>query len=402
MLFKFPPGFLWGSSISSYQVEGGNIYSDWSSWEKENKLTPANEACRHYSLYPADFSLASDLGHNSLRLSLEWARICPEEGAFSQKEIRHYSDVIKELRSRGLAPILTLHHFTNPIWFSKKGGWLTSKSIDYFLAYVRKAGELFKSQVNYWIVFNEPVVYIYNGFIKGLWPPGYKSFKKAETALKNITKSYILAYKELKRICGRDDCKISIAKHIRIFSPCPHYNLGQNSPPCYLRNKIFNYSLIEMLLKAGTLDFLSLNYYCKEYDKFNFSLFGKECKENHHRERKNTLGWYIYPQGLYEILMRLKSYQLPIMITENGTSESEDKLYEDFLFKHLKAVALALKQGVKVIGYMWWSLLDNFEWDKGFSPRFGLLKVNYNDFKREIKPFSLFYKRICQNNGIDI
>lgn len=402
MFIKFPANFLWGSGISSYQTEGNNPYSDWTLWEKRKHLTPANEACRHYQLFSTDFDLAAHLGHNTLRLSLEWARIFPQEDMVSGKEVNHYLEVIKALKKRNLTPIVTLHHFTNPIWFAKKRGWLTPKSIDYFLKYVITVGEMFKDSVKYWVIFNEPLVYIYNGFITGIWPPGYASLRKAVSALKNILKAYILAYKELKKLYDHKDCAIAIAKHIRIFSPCSYYNIGQNHLSAFLRNKVFNFWLLRYLLKHNALDFLGLNYYCREYVEANFNIFGRECKKNHHKERKNTLGWNIYPQGLYKILIMLRRYQIPVMITENGSSEEEDTLYEEFLTVHLKAVANALKENSKVIGYMWWSLLDNFEWDKGFHHRFGLLSVDFTTFERKIKPFAWVYKQICERNGITI
>ena len=402
MLVKFPSGFLWGSSISSYQVEGDNTCSDWFFWEKKKRFAPASEACRHYSLYPEDFDFAVRLGHNALRFSLEWARVCPQADTFCEEEIAHYLDVVKNLKDKNLTPILTLHHFTNPIWFFKRDGWLDARAVEHFIFYLTKIGEVFKDYVKYWIIFNEPLVYIYNGFLRGIWPPGYRSVTKARIVLKNILKAYLLGYKELKRIYGDKECKVSVAKHMRIFSACPHYNAGQNFIFAYLRSKIFNYSPIECLLRQRALDFLGLNYYCKDYVKTGFNIFGKECKTSHHEERRNTLGWNIYPQGLYEILAKLKSYQIPVIITENGTSERKEALYEDFLTEHIKATAKALYEGTDVIGYMWWSLLDNFEWDKGFSHRFGLLKTDFDSFKREPRSFAFVYKQICENNAINI
>jgi beta-glucosidase len=402
MLVKFPPGFLWGSAISSYQVEGSNFFCDWFLWEKERGLVPAGEACLHYKLFPEDFKLASYLGHNALRFSIEWSRVEPQQDNFLEEELLHYLRVVEELKKNNLVPILTLHHFTNPIWFIKKGGWLFSPNIDYFLKYVTKISTLLKDHISYWTIFNEPLVYVYQGFIKGEWPPGYQSLKKARIALENIVKAYLLAYKEIKRICGSNS-QVSLIKNMRVFSPCFEYNIGQNNLLSFLRSRVFNYSLIHRLKVRGVLDFLGLNYYCREYTRMGRGSFlGRECGKPHHKDRKNSLGWYIWPQGLFGILMSLKSLNLPIMITENGTSEKDQNLYQDFLLQHLKAVAYAIEEGCSIIGYMWWSLLDNFEWDKGYQARFGLIRVDFDNFQRRIKPFAFVYKKICQSNQIDI
>ena len=402
MSISFPSSFLWGSSISSYQVEGGTTNNDWYAWEQKKGLPPCGEACRHYQLYPEDFKLAHALGHNALRLSLEWSRIHPHKDTFSEEEISHYRGVIAALRQYNLTPLITLHHFTNPLWFYKQGGWLNPEGVDLFIKYVIKMAEAFKEQVAFWIVFNEPYVYIYKGFLEGAWPPGYTSHKDARRAQAHIVKAYLLAYQELKNIYGENPSYISIAKHMRIFSPCPYYNLGQNTFFSFMRSRIFNYSLIDYLRRRRTLDFLGLNYYCREYVSSSFNLFGKECRRAHHKNRQNTLGWYLYPRGLYHLLLRLKSYGLPILITENGTSCVREEEYEQFLVAHIQAVGEALQRGVEVWGYMWWSLLDNFEWDKGYDHRFGLIRVNFENFERSLKPFADTYKKISQSNEISI
>jgi beta-glucosidase len=165
---------------------------------------------------------------------------------------------------------------------------------------------------------------------------------------------------------------------------------------------VFNFSLIDYLKKQEALDFLGLNYYYKQYVASSPNLFGKECRHAHHQGKQNTLGWYRYPQGLYQLLLRLKSYDLPIIITENGTSELQDEDYEQFLLSHLRCVGEALTHGVRVWGYMWWSLLDNFEWDKGYDHRFGLIEVDFKNCKRTLKPFATTYKNISQTNEISI
>ena len=403
MEVKFPSSFLWGAALSSYQCEGGNTNCDWYQWERKKGLEEAGEACDHYHLFDKDFQLAKELNLNSLRFSLEWARIHPDSLNFAEDELKHYSDVVNCLSKYKIKPIVTLHHFTNPAWFVDKGGWLNSKNIDYFLSFLNKSVSALKSKVDTWLIFNEPLVYIYNSFIRGIWPPGEKSLKLAKKALDNIITAYLIGYKEIKNIYQDSSIlpQVSLAKHMRVFSGCPDFYFILNSLSALLRNKCFNFWLFDYLGKRKSLDFLALNYYCKEYVRFK-GLLGIECSHLHHKERKNHLGWNIYPQGFYRILRSLKRFNLPIIITENGTAETEDDFYEEYLIEHLRSMAKALREGVDLRGYLWWSLLDNFEWDKGFKYRFGLVEVDYKSMERRIKPFANTYARICRENKIEI
>jgi beta-glucosidase len=397
MKFSFGKNFLWGSSTSSYQVEGNNN-CDWTRWEKENNLVQAGQASNHFQKYEEDFALAKELGQNAHRLSFEWSRIIPSEGNPDYHALEHYRRVIDSLKQKNIEPVVTLHHFTNPLWFSNNGGWINRKSIKQFSDYVQIVLENFKD-VNYWITFNEPYIFLYQGFLNGIWPPGYRSLNKALKALSNIKKTHLKVYRQIKKI--NPQAKISIAKNVRFFSPCQYKNFGQNNFFAYLRSYLFNFQILDALTKAKTLDFIGVNYYAREFVKMG-GLIGQECQAKHHPEPTNKLNWHTYPRGLYYLLLKLKKYNLPIIISENGTVENNDYLYYQFLISHLNWLAKAMAQGVKVEGYFWWSLLDNFEWEKGFWPRFGLVRVDYKTFRRQLKPFALEYKKICQNNYLYI
>ena len=403
MQIQFPSSFLWGASLSSYQCEGGNSNCDWYLWEKEKNLEAAGSACGHYLLFEKDFQLASELNLNSLRISLEWARIHPEPSHFLEQELEHYRKVVDTLTRYGLKPMVTLHHFTNPIWFAKKGGWANSKNIDYFLSFLKKTVEILGEKVDSWIIFNEPLVYIYNSFIRGIWPPGSRSLSQGKKVLNNIIAAYLTGYQEIKRIYQQNGpCpQVSIAKSLRVFSPCPGPNFVLNSLSAGLRSRYFNFWLIDYLANKQSLDFLGINYYCREFSKFK-GLIGEESDYKPQNSRKNYLGWNVYPQGFYKLLKKIAKYNLPIIITENGTAENQSPLYEDFLMTHLKSLALAIYEGVDIRGYFWWSLMDNFEWDKGFGPRFGLAEVDCNTLKRRLKPFAYIYGKICKDNKISV
>jgi beta-glucosidase len=402
MRIEFPASFLWGAAISSYQSEGDNFSSDWYLWEKNHHLPRARKICDHYHRFKQDFSFARQLNFNALRISLEWARIYPQANHAQQSQWQHYQEVIKTLKQFNLKPLVTLHHFTNPIWFIANGGWLVGKNIEHFIRYSVQAADFFKHDVDNWLVFNEPLVYVFNGYLTGIWPPGHKSLNSARKVTANILAAYVDVYQEIKHIYRQINkpVNISLAKHFRIFAPCPRGNVMLNAFMAFTRDSVFNLPLIDYLYKKKCLDYIGVNYYCKEYVQAK-GLLGQQCKHKTHKEKRNRLGWYIYPQGLYEILLRLKKFALPIIITENGTAAGFWGDYKSFLLSHLRSVAKAVDCGVDVRGFLWWSLLDNFEWDKGAQYRFGLFKVNYKTQERTIKPFALTYAEICQNNAIE-
>lgn len=387
-MIKFPKDFLWGAATSAYQVEGDNSNSDWWEWEiTRPDVVPSGAACRHYRYFREDFGLAKSLGHNSHRFSLEWARIQPEPDKFSQDELNHYVQVIDSLRSLGIEPVVTLHHFTNPAWLSKMGGWENPKAIHYFLEYARKMVFAFSGKVKYWVTINEPMVYAYYSYLIGDWPPQKKSPVRAWKVIDNLVEAHIRAYRLIHSFYEKGKLSspsVSIAQNTIAFVACKK-NL-RNNLAVYLRNKVFNFWLIEKLSRKKCLDFIGMNYYTRHLvDTQGWSfreLLGNTCTKNHDMLSKNSLGWEIYPQGLYALLLALKKYKLPVFILENGICCDDDQLRWAYIREHLKKVHEAMERGVKVIGYLYWSLLDNFEWDKGFAPRFGLCSVDYSDYKR--------------------
>ncbi|MFH1876696.1 MAG: family 1 glycosylhydrolase [Candidatus Omnitrophota bacterium] len=399
MQTNFPQSFLWGAALSSYQAEGGNFNSDWFLWEKTRNITPCGKACGHYERFESDFDIAHSLGLNALRVSFEWARLCPSPDAFDEEVLEHYQRVICALAARGLTPLVNLHHFTNPVWFAERGGWLNAANIDSFLCYTKRIAQVFKEHVAYWLVFNEPFVYAYNGFVRGIWPPGARSYAQARRVIENIASAYISAYQEIKAIYGARISHVSFSKHMRFFAPCPVFSLGLSSLAARVRDAIFNIQFIERLATRGVLDFIAVNYYCKEYVHFGFPA-GRECAHQFHRERKNHIGWWMYPEGLYALLLRLRRFRLPVIVTENGSAETDNDAYRDYMQAHIEAVARALRAGVDVRGYLWWALLDNFEWDKGFEYRFGLIHVDYAAMTRTVRPFALDFAGIAKENRV--
>lgn len=406
-MIKFPKGFFWGAATSAYQVEGGNSNCDWWEWEKRVNKEPSGEACRSHGLYEEDFNLAAELNHNAHRLSIEWSRIEPKQGEFSSAELDHYRNVLSVLRERGLEPIVTLHHFTNPLWFSELGGWQNKKSSEYFLRFVRKAVDYLSGDVRFWVTINEPMVYVYHAYILGQWPPQEKSVLKGKTVTDNLVAAHIKAYKAIHAIYKQrnlQSCFVSIAKNIQFFQPC--VATLRNKFSAYLRDRYYNFDFIRRILRYKSLDYIGVNYYSRsvvELKKLGIAnFFTDTCETKEHNQlKKNSLGWDIYPEGLYNLLIKFKRFNLPIFILENGICTDDDNLRWDFIREHLKAVNRAIGEGINILGYIYWSLIDNFEWDKGFGPRFGLIEVDYNTYKRRVRESARKFAQVCKTEMLD-
>jgi beta-glucosidase len=303
-MIEFPENFYWGAATSAYQVEGNNTNSDWWEWEKRAGLKETSGwACRHYELYGLDFDLAQQLNHNCHRLSIEWSRIEPKAGEFSREELNHYRDVILSLKERNLEPIVTLHHFTNPLWFAEAGGWENKQAQNYFCRYLEKVLEALSDKVTYWITINEPMVYIYHGFVLGLWPPQKKSLLKAKRVMRHLARAHTQAYRLIHNFYQQRNLinpQVSVAAHLQAFVPCAL--TLKNKIAVYLRDRFFNFAFLDRLLADKTLDFIGVNYYTRslvDVERWGLkNLASDSCNKNHHLLPKNSLGWDIYPEGL--------------------------------------------------------------------------------------------------------
>ena len=381
-ILKFPEGFLWGSSTSSYQVEGGIENCDWS------KDFPAGIACDHYNRYEEDFDLIKKLNQNAYRFSIEWSRIEPEEGKFDEKEIEHYQKVISSLRRRSIEPFVGLWHWTNPLWIKNKGGWESKKIAYYFSRYTEKIVSSLKDNVKFWITINEPEGYTSCAYLLGIWPPRKKNLLSFLSVINNLINTHKEAYKTIKKL--QPAAQVGIAtnnNYYEAFSdPISRLikNIVEWLDHFYILNKIKDYQ-----------DFIGLNYYRRNKIKF--------FKLNQNENRLvSDLGWEIYPEGIYHVLNNLKKYRKPIYITENGLADAKDRLRKDFIRDHLYWVYKAVDEGVDVRGYFHWSLMDNLEWHRGFEPEFGLIGIDYKTLERKPRPSAYYYAEICKNNSLTI
>lgn len=372
MILTFPKNFYWGTATSAYQVEGG-IKNDWS---QAGSKFDAGICCDHYNRFEEDFDLARAMNNNAHRFSIEWARIEPGQGKFDQKEIEHYKKVILALKQRGLEPFVTLYHWTLPVWFAEKGGWLTKDAPKHFERFVKKIVSEYKDLVKFWITLNEPNVYTFHSFLRGIWPPFTKSFFKTKKSLQQLSQAHKIVYQTIHKISP--DARVGIA-----------YQKGASK----LVNHEWIYDFLDSI--EDFQDFIGLNYYV---GKFSSSLFKKIF-----RVKLTDIGMEINPKGIYYALKDLKKkYNKPIYITENGLADAKDEKRAKFIIDHLKWVHKAIEEKVDVRGYFYWSLMDNFEWVMGFAPRFGLIEIDYNNLERKLRPSSRIYAEICRNNNLNI
>ncbi|MDD5044462.1 MAG: family 1 glycosylhydrolase [Candidatus Omnitrophica bacterium] len=387
-MLEFPKEFFWGSAIAAHQVEGGNIHNDW--WDSEIKGVfkfPSGNACRHYELFRQDFDLARQLNQNALRFSIEWSRVEPRPGEFNEAEIQHYKDVVLALRERKIEPVITLHHFTNPVWFNQLGGWQNKKAVDYFLGFVEKVVNALSSDVKYWVTINEPMIYLYFGYSLGIWPPHKKGILNTISSYKSLVRAHVKAYRVIHTVYKNKNLpepKVSIAANLRYFMPCKDDFTTRLA--VHMRDRLYNFYFLEDIHKAGALDYIGVNYYTKE---------DVPAKSGCAQVEKNSLGWDIYPAGFYELLLKLKKFKLPVFILENGICTVDDDQRWKYIYEHLKSLHRAMEAGIEVLGYLYWSLMDNFEWDKGFGPRFGLIDIDYNTYERKIRESAQKYAQVC-------
>ena len=408
---EFPQGFLWGAATSSHQVEGGNRWNDWWMHEASGDLPYASgDACQHYSRYETDFDLARSLGHNAHRLSIEWSRVEPEQGNWNDDALQHYAAVIAALRERGLEPIVTLHHFTNPQWFARTGGWLQKDSKTLFARYARRVAEALPD-VRYWITINEPTVYIKNGFGSGCWPPFQENKAlNAGRVLLNMARAHVAAYCEL-HTAAADPC-VGLAHSAPHVAPCRPGDWRDRAVARsrdYLLNDLF-FDVTRRSANAAScsevFDFIGLNYYTRTLVRYDTRglriLFGTECKEAHHRDlgSENQLGWLIHAPGIYEVTKKFAAYGVPLMITENGCATTDDEQRSAFIRDHVAQLARAVGDGIDILGYLYWTLVDNFEWSYGPTAFFGLAGMDADTGERRPRPSSGVYAQICRDNGL--
>ncbi len=405
-LLAFPKNFEWGSSTSAHQVEGNNTHSDWWQWEPGHvaQNQTSGEACDHYRTFQDDFNIIKQLNHTAHRLGIEWARLEPKQGEWDQDAIEHYHDVFRALKKRNIKIMLTLHHFTNPAWFSEQGGWEKKKNIKAFVRFVEFVTREYHEYIDWWITINEPMVYLTEAYIFGHRPPQKVSLWSAYRVYRNMARAHRLAYKKIHKIDPH--AKVGLAHNVSSYHAYRKHALVDQMFEMVL-DRITNHAFLKKSGFPRYYDFLGLNYYFHIRIKQvrlqsivkHFDIFEPVMTE---RRDTSDIGWELYPHGIFNVLMDFADCGRPIYITENGIATDDDKKRQKFIHEYLTEIWHAINGGADVRGYFYWSLLDNFEWEAGFGPRFGLVYVDYQTQKRTLKQSAHLYADICKKNGIEV
>jgi len=391
------PPFLWGVATSSYQIEGGITNNDWADWEKLPGTirdgAVAGEASGSWAHWSRDLDRVQSLGLNAYRFSLEWSRIEPEEGRFDATALAKYRAILTGCRERGITPVLTLHHFTNPRWFLARGGWEDRANLALFERYVRLAGEHYGDLVDVWITINEPEVYGFYAYDAGLFPPGLKDRLRALRVIANLLEAHGVASQALRetdRIDADGDghaTLVGAAKHWVLLEPRNRWS-PLDRIAAVAQERVFDVAVARALSGGmidlwipgvpavkrrvdalqGASDFLGVNY----YTRWQVGFGGDGPLSARPGVPKSDLGWEILPEGLETALRACTRFDIPLMVTENGIADGADRWRPDFIRASLAALDRARAAGADVRGYFHWSLMDNFEWHDAYEGKFGL------------------------------
>ena len=427
--------FLWGAASAAHQVEGayledGKTLNIWDALV-EGHIANGDDgkvACDHYHRYKEDVALMKKIGLKSYRFSISWARIFPDDsGRINEKGVQFYINLVDELIKAGIVPMCTLYHWDMPMWFFEKGGWEKEENIEYFVQYAETCVKALSDKIEYWLTFNEPECFIPAGHGDGVHAPFLKlSQEKIHAITRNVMLAHGKAVMKMREVAKRP-IKISTAQAACVTSPVNEtpeeiekarvssfetsrpYFCSWWADPVYLgkRQVGTNYLSDEDLkIINQPLDFYAFNMY-------NADGYGAPKNQSNPRSYPGfpltAMDWFITPECLYwGARFCYERYGLPIMITENGMANIDFMMLDnqvhdpqriDYVHRHLLGLRRATDEGVPVIGYQYWSIMDNFEWAMGYSRRFGLIYVDYPTGERTLKDSAYDYAEIIKSNG---
>lgn len=412
--FQFPKHFFWGASTSAHQVEGNN-HNQWTVWELENaqglaKAAPyrlehleswsriraeaeradnyvSGEAADHYNRYEQDFDAVKAMGLNAFRFSIEWSRLEPKEGSWDVREIEHYRQYIKALRQRGIEPFVTLYHWTEPTWFSDKGGFEKLSNIKYFVRFAEKVIDELGVDIKYITTINEPDTVMMQGYFLAQHPPQKHSPLLGIHVYFNLLRAHKRVYKLARKRSRR--FKVGFTKAYAWVSADQHSWRER----LMVRLDFLIRDDIPLWFVGRKTAYIGLNYY------FSDKRQGFKMVDHSEATPRSDLGWEMVPEDLEKVLRRLgdRHPKLPIVITESGVADARDEYRQWWTARSLAAIHAAIVAGVRVDGYLHWALLDNFEWAYGKWPRFGLIEVDYDSQQRKPRPSALWYAKVVKN-----
>ncbi len=418
--YQFPPGFLWGTATAGHQVEGNNPHSDWWHWEMQpdrilhGHLSGA--ACDWWGgRWAEDFDRARESHQNTHRLSVEWSRIEPEPAIWDEGALEQYRGMLTGLIERGMVPMLTLHHFTTPQWVQDREGWLSEKIVMWFERYVRKVVNSLGDLVNMWVTINEPNVYAYAAFAEGSFPPGRSSLADTAKVAMNLVRAHAAAYHTIHELYP--EAAVGLAHHFRGFRPGIRYP-RLNKAIARIRHRSFNNAIPEAVMTGRlrflrwsiaipearlTQDYFGLNYYTQEdvqFDPFRPANVLKVGAYEKGADVSPTGFIANRPSGFWEAIRWAIGFRLPVYITENGIEDDHDQIRPRYLAQHVHQLWKAINLNGDIRGYYHWSLVDNFEWERGWTQPFGLWRLNRQTQVRTRRKSAAFYARICRENAL--
>lgn len=422
---RFPEGFLWGISTAAHQVEGGSPNNQWTAWESAGRIKAGNrcgKACDWWENAEVDFDLARDLGVNSLRLSVEWGRIEPEEGRWNDQALDRYRLMLQGLHDRGIQPMVCLHHFSHPVWFEREGAFLGRNSAQLFERFTRHVVRGLGDLCRHWVTLNEPNVYAALGYVLGDFPPGAKG--KIPTALRVIGamgRAHTLAYHAIHEL--QSDAQVGWAHNYVVFQPA-----NPGFPPdrwiAGLMSYLFNESFLQVIERGrltfplglfggkadgakGACDFIGLNVYSRFHVAFDLKcaaqLFGRVFVPGHVPQGdhgfENPYG-EAYPRAIRVAAERVARMAKPVYILENGVPDAQDRIRPWLIVSAARELHNLIRDGHDVRGYFHWTLTDNFEWSEGWGLRFGLIGLDPETQQRTMRNSAYLYGSIARNNEL--
>ncbi|MGD0378782.1 MAG: family 1 glycosylhydrolase [Acidimicrobiales bacterium] len=388
---EFPDGFLWGTATSAHQIEGGNTNNDWWQWEHNPTsgcVASSGDACDSFHRYTEDVGLVADLGLGAYRFSLEWSRIEPADGEFSLAALDHYRRMCAACHERGVSPVVTFHHFTNPRWLADRGGWEAPDAAERFARYVERTVAHIGDLIGWACTFNEPNVVAVLGYTVGIYPPGMKDEYARHFAVNDtLVRAHRLAVDALRAGPGSFPVGLTLSMEELVAGEG-----GQGTRDAAEQ-------ILENTFLDGTTgdDFIGVQ--C--YERTVLGPTGPIAPAP--GTRLTQMGYEYWPQVVDYTVRRAAAYTgLPVLVTENGLATEHDPERVEFISTALECLHGCIADGIDVRGYFVWSLLDNFEWHLGFGPKLGLCAVDPVTFARRPKPSAHWFGAVAQGNALTL
>jgi beta-glucosidase len=410
---EFPADFVFGSATAAHQVEGNNVHNDW--WAHEhapdtNALEPSGIACDHYHRFAEDFRLLHSLGQRTHRLSIEWSRIEPEEGQIQRTEIDHYRSVLDALHELGIEPWVTLFHFTLPVWFVQRGGFTRAENVGLFRRFAERVAKEYGDLVQRWCTINEPTAPAELGYRFGYFPPRLTDASLAADVLCNLFRAHTAAAEALREHARRAPL-VGITLAVQAVEPYRPDSAADRELAARrdaetngvsfdaLRTGLFSYPgrpAVEIPGLKQSSQFVGIQYYSRmRYGVETGGPAPADCNR-----QLSQMGWEVYPEGLGPLLQRAAATGLPVYVTENGMACDDDRDRVRYIADHLAVVDQVRRAGADMRGYFYWSAMDNFEWNFGYGPKFGLIAVDRTTLTRAPRPSAYFFGEIAREHRL--